>query len=293
MPIKGKIQLRSLLLILITFTFVTLLINDTHDITMYWHLYVIPLFIAALTYDLIGGFIVGILSAVSIFFWLYVFQYIFTSNALFPPIYQEKLLEIGLGMALFLVMGIALGHTSGKQKAQQAMLEGLSIRDRLTGLFNYGYFLDYLEKEYKRALRYQNPLAIVMMDVDHFKKFNDTYGHEMGNVVLKRVARIITKSIRNVDTAARYGGEEFIVTLPNANCQQAQTVAERIRKAIEKESFEVEGQKEPVKVTISGGIACYPAQAQDIDSLVFKADQALYAAKDGGRNQICLFKDVK
>ncbi len=291
MAIKGKIHLRSLLLILISFTFVTLLINRQLNIGVFWHLYIIPVFIAALTYDLWGGLIVGIFSTISILCWLYYLELLFTSKYLIPPLHQEKVLEIGLGMALFMGMGVALGHLSSKQKAQQEMLEGLSVRDRLTGLLNYGYFIDHLEKEQKRALRYQNPLSVIMLDVDYFKRFNDTFGHERGNEVLKRVTKVITKRIRNVDIAARYGGEEFVVTLPNATKKQALAVAERIRTAIEKETFKGNAAQPVVHVTISGGIASYPSQAEDIEQLVYKADQALYVAKETGRNQICVYEE--
>ncbi len=289
MAIKGKIQLRSLLLILISFTFVTLLINHRLNIGVFWHLYIIPVFIAALTYDLAGGLVIGILSLISIVCWLFVLGLIFTGQYIFPPLHQEKLLEIGIGMVLFIGMGITLGIMSSKQKKQKAMLEGLSIRDRLTGLFNYGYFLDHLEKEQKRARRYQTPLSVIMMDVDHFKRFNDTFGHEMGNEVLKRVAKIIVSHVRNVDTVARYGGEEFVVTLPNASIKQAVVVAERIRAAIAKEKFKGNAEEPVTSVTISGGVASYPSQAENTEQLVYKADQALYASKENGRNQITVF----
>ncbi|MBI5789106.1 MAG: GGDEF domain-containing protein [Candidatus Schekmanbacteria bacterium] len=280
----NNIQLRSLLLILIFFTFVSLLIHDSKDIGMFWHLYIIPLYIAAVSYGLAGGLIVGILSTCSVVGWLYALQ-------MFTPQQAEKLWEIGIGMALFIGTGITLGHSSGKQKAQKDMLEGLSIRDRLTGLFNYGYFLDHLEKERKRAQRYQNPLSVIMIDVDFFKRFNDTFGHEKGNEVLKRVAKVLVENTRNVDTVARYGGEEFVVTLPNATAEQAQTVAERIREAVACETFEGNDQQPIVNVTISGGIAGYPTQAEQIDKLIYKADQALYSSKENGRNQIRIFSE--
>ncbi len=291
MAVKTKLHLQSLLLILISFTFVTLLINHEHNIGVFWHLYIIPVVIAALTYDLWGGLIIGLFSSISIIFWLYYFELLFTSEHIFPPAHQEKLLEISIGMSLFALMGIALGHLSSKHKAQENMLEGLSVHDRLTGLFNYGYFLDNLAKEQKRSLRYQNPLSVIMLDVDFFKRFNDTFGHEKGNEVLKRVTKVITNRIRNVDTAARYGGEEFIIILPNATKEQALVVAERIRTAIEKEDFKGNTTRPISHVTISGGIASYPSQAEDIEQLVYKADQALYLAKETGRNQICVYEE--
>ena len=291
MAIKNKIQLGSLLLILISFTFVTMLINREGNIGLFWHLYIIPVFIAALTYDFWGGLVVGSFSGLSILFWLHRLKFIFTPEHLFPPQHQEKLLEIALGITLFAVMGIALGHLSGKRKAQQKMLEGLSIHDRLTGLFNYGYFLDHLQTEQKRALRYNTPLSVVMIDVDYFKRFNDTFGHEMGNEVLKRVTKVINSRIRNVDIAARYGGEEFVLILPNATKEQAFTVAERIRLAVEKESFKGNSSQPLAHVTISGGIASYPSQAENVEQLVYRADQALYMAKETGRNQICLYEE--
>ncbi len=286
MNLKGKIHLGNLLFIMITFTYVTLMINHTKGVHLYWHLYAVPLLIAAITYDLIGGLVVSILSAVMIGWWLYKWD-IYIINPM-----QAKI-EIPVGVILYIGMGIALGILSSKNRKQKEILEGVSVHDRLTGLYNYGYFLDRIEQEKKRADRYKHSLAFIIFDLDHFKHFNDTYGHEQGNKVLRTLSEIIKSKTRNVDTTARYGGEEFVVVLPIANEEQAFQVAERVRMAVSENDFEGNEATPIVKMSISGGICSYPDNSKDAMELIYKADEALYLAKDEGRNRIYKYSEVK
>ncbi|RLA16102.1 MAG: hypothetical protein DRQ52_00330 [Gammaproteobacteria bacterium] len=160
--------------------------------------------------------------------------------------------------------------------------------DSLTGLQNRGAFDDLLAAEIEEARLSSQPLALVMLDIDHFKKINDSMGHLFGDRVIKAVARAIVKQTRGQDTAARIGGEEYAVILPNTDYQGAQVVAENIRKAVEKIVLRKASDNERLAtVTLSGGVA----QLQDDDcseSLLQRSDDALYAAKNGGRNQIML-----
>ncbi|MBI5208329.1 MAG: GGDEF domain-containing protein [Candidatus Firestonebacteria bacterium] len=286
MDIKSKIHLGNLIIIAISFTSVSLIIYFTSGVNLYWHLYAIPLLIAALTYDLIGGIIAGLISAISIGWW------IFSSNLLLTNPIQAKV-EIPLGAVLFIGMGVALGILSNKHSKQKEILEGMSIHDRLTGLYNYGYFLDRIEQEKKRADRYSHSLAFVIFDLDHFKKFNDTYGHEQGNNVLRKLANIIKNKTRNIDTTARYGGEEFVIVVPMASEDQAYQVAERVRESVENEKFDGNAATPIVKMTISGGICAYPIDSQNTMELIYKADEALYAAKNEGRNRIYKYSEIK
>ncbi|PIQ23853.1 hypothetical protein COW36_13525 [bacterium (Candidatus Blackallbacteria) CG17_big_fil_post_rev_8_21_14_2_50_48_46] len=167
---------------------------------------------------------------------------------------------------------------------KNAELYELSITDGLTGLYIRRYFQDMLEQELKRSLRFQMQTALILFDIDYFKRFNDTYGHQAGDAVLRRVASLVGHSIRDgVDTAARYGGEEFAIIMPDTDLQGAWQVAERLRQSIEAAHFEYEGQS--LKVTISLGCAEFPLQADSRESLIEKADIALYASKHGGRNR--------
>lgn len=295
---NSKIQLRNLLLIFMSFMFVTLLIYFTNGVTMYWHLYTIPLIIAAFTYDVIGGIIVGLLGVGMIAGWIF---YLYpTLTTVMHENMTYRSIEITLGMILCIGMGAALGYLAKCHKAQQSVLEGLSVHDRLTGLFNYSYFVDKLREERTRSDRYGNFFSLIMFDIDFFKMFNDTYGHEAGNEVLQRIAQVISKSVRNVDIVSRYGGEEFSILLPHASSYDAQVVAERIREAITKEKFSFVrpgnvAEKVTNQVTISGGIASYPTDANTETELIINADRALYKAKATGRNKVILFskEDIK
>ncbi len=166
----------------------------------------------------------------------------------------------------------------------------LTITDDLTGLFNYRYFQDCLKKELKRAERYRRPLSLLILDVDDFKKYNDTYGHWAGNLALKSLAILLESNIREkVDIAARYGGEEFCLVMPETDKKAAIEVAERVRCAIEENDFDEEEMGIGSKLTVSMGIATYPDDAGDLENLIRNADIALYQAKEAGRNQICSF----
>jgi diguanylate cyclase (GGDEF)-like protein len=158
-----------------------------------------------------------------------------------------------------------------------------SITDRLTGLFNYAYFMDELKREHARAIRTRGHFSLIIYDIDFFKHVNDTYGHEKGNVLLKKIADILQANARQMDTVARYGGEEFVVLMPLSNGKERE-IAERTRKKIESEEF-TEIAERPLKITISGGICTYPRDAKTIDELLDKADRGLYQAKTCGRNK--------
>lgn len=164
--------------------------------------------------------------------------------------------------------------------------EELTLTDELTETFNYRYFIQKLQEEKKRALRYNLPLSIIMVDIDWFKKLNDSYGHEVGNIVLKELSRIIKKCIRDVDIFARYGGEEFVVILPQTPEVEAANIGERIREQVEKTVIDtvVSGK---VKVTVSVGVSAFPENGRSHEELVSVADQALYRAKGSGKNAVC------
>jgi diguanylate cyclase (GGDEF)-like protein len=165
-------------------------------------------------------------------------------------------------------------------------LENQSIRDSLTGLFNRHFMQIALERELALAFRRQNTLAVMMLDVDHFKRFNDRFGHAAGDAVLKSVATVFQTSIRTEDIACRYGGEEFSIILPDITPDGALERAEKIRMAVAALHWGAESS--PGEVTISIGIAIYPKDGTDAEHLLRVADQALYRAKHAGRNQVLL-----
>jgi two-component system, cell cycle response regulator len=164
-------------------------------------------------------------------------------------------------------------------------LELLSITDGLTKLHNHRFFQDELARAFEESHRYQRPLSLAMIDIDFFKKVNDTYGHAVGDDVLKRVAEIYRESVRSTDLVARYGGEEFAVMMPETDLEDAMTFAEKIRSIIE--TTPVETQAGPLQITVSLGVASVPRSTiNGSKELIVAADKALYRAKKGGRNQV-------
>ena len=165
--------------------------------------------------------------------------------------------------------------------------EELTINDELTDTFNYRFFVQKLQEEKRRAARYSLPLSLIMVDIDWFKKLNDSYGHEIGNIVLKNLSEIIKKCIRDVDIFCRYGGEEFVVILPQTPKVEATQIAERIRQQVEKAVIDTL-KRGKLKVTVSVGVTSYPENGKSQDDLLAVADQALYRAKGEGRNLVCI-----
>jgi diguanylate cyclase (GGDEF)-like protein len=160
----------------------------------------------------------------------------------------------------------------------------LATTDGLTGLANHRTFQSALTNMTDRAHRMGSQIALLLCDIDHFKKVNDTYGHPFGDEALRAVAKVLRDSVRTIDLAARYGGEEFTIILENTGCKGALLLAERIRSQIE--TLRLCCGTTPVPLTMSLGIAIFPEHSSDTTSLIAKADQALYAAKENGRNQV-------
>jgi diguanylate cyclase (GGDEF)-like protein len=166
-------------------------------------------------------------------------------------------------------------------------LENQSIRDALTGLFNRHFMQIALDRELSRAARRGDTLAVFMLDVDHFKKFNDTHGHAAGDIVLKSIADVYRSSTRAEDIACRYGGEEFTIILPDITPEGALNRAETIRLAVERLRVSL-GHDAFSEVTVSIGVAMYPSDGRGGDELLRRADLALYRAKRQGRNQVAM-----
>lgn len=169
-------------------------------------------------------------------------------------------------------------------------LEKLSRTDRLTGLFNRGYWEESFQSEFDRCNRYQNDSSVLIFDIDHFKNVNDTYGHQAGDEVIRQTAKLVTDMVRKTDVAGRYGGEEFVVYLPNTSAENSKIFAERLRKNIE--SMEVKYDAEIIKFTISIGICGYVKSLKNHEKWIEQADQALYFSKENGRNSTTIAEVV-
>ncbi len=168
--------------------------------------------------------------------------------------------------------------------SEKNLLKQLSITDPVTGLTNHRFFQESLKIEFERAKRHNRPLGLIMVDVDHFKSFNDRYGHPLGDSLLAAISKILLSQVRGIDSVSRYGGEEFAIILPDTQLEQVIEVAHRLERSIKEKSF-AGIEEQTINMTISLGVASYPDHADSTSKLIDMADQALYRAKRQGRNQ--------
>ncbi len=168
-----------------------------------------------------------------------------------------------------------------------------AIRDGLTNVFNYRYFIRELKKEVARTKRYKTPFTLLMLDIDFFKKYNDLHGHVEGDNILKAISRLLKLNTRSTDVVARYGGEEFAIILPGITKEEALPLAEKLRTLIKNYPFPDKIHSLPCELTISIGVASCPEDSDDPIELVKMADSALYRAKQSGRDRVCVFKSEK
>ena len=170
------------------------------------------------------------------------------------------------------------------------LMKRMAIVDGLTNLYNRRFFTEQLTREFKRSSRYQSSLTLIMIDIDHFKHYNDSFGHLRGDEVLVTVGRLVKACVREVDIVARYGGEEFAVILPEANLERGMLVAEKIRSAIESHKFKFGNRQPGGALTLSLGAASNTADVENINEFINRADVALYRAKKAGRNRCEAFE---
>ncbi len=170
-----------------------------------------------------------------------------------------------------------------------------AICDELTGLYNRKYLHHRLDAEISRAKRYGTPVSCLLIDIDYFKIVNDMYGYDWGDILLKKIAQMLSALVRKEDVLTRYGDEEFIVILPETTEQQARIFAERFRSDVEKMEFIPANEDERHQITISGGVSCYPCMEdveEDANTLIRYAEHALYNAKQSGKNKIVEFSKM-
>ena len=212
-----------------------------------------------------------------------------TDGALHPRLYEARFTGL-LDNRSVQIGQILLLRDITEQKNVQEKLQQLALTDPLTGLFNRRQFFELAQHEFKRSRRYGHAQSILILDVDHFKNVNDTYGHAAGDAVLQDLAQKCSEQLRSFDVMARYGGDEFILMLPETESDKASQTAERLRQVIESNRLEtVSG---PLQVTISFGIATLEESDEiSLDDLIDRADTALYIAKNNGRNQICTWHE--
>ena len=192
---------------------------------------------------------------------------------------------------LLWILSLVAENLLTREYANEGLLR-FAFTDYLTGLRTRGYFEQQLELEFKRAERKQQKFALLMIDIDHFKVLNDTFGHHVGDQLLRDVTSILMKDMREVDTVARYGGEEFVIILPETTETGAMFVAQRLRRAVDQAKFFAGSPHSVQHLTISIGVAVYDTDAQFKRDLIEFADAALYAAKHAGRNRVMCYSEL-
>ncbi len=191
---------------------------------------------------------------------------------------------------LFIIKKVLETKTLQEMAKKSEYYRKLSATDDLTGLNNRRYFKHMLFNELRRHARYNRPLNLLMIDIDNFKKVNDTYGHLTGDQVLKQVTELLRKNVRACDILARYGGEEFAVILPETTENEAFMVGERIVLAMNQHHFKTMEEELIKKLSVTVGLASFPQDAEESQQLLKKADDALYRGKLLGKNRICIFR---
>ena len=191
----------------------------------------------------------------------------------------------GIFVIFFSWQANRIGH---RIEHDELILQQLATRDSLTGLYTRRIFHQYLDSELKRATRFGHSLSLLLIDIDFFKKVNDNYGHQAGDIVLQKVCERISKEARQVDYICRYGGEEIAIVLPETDLQSAQKYATRINKAVSALAFKIDNDRS-ISITVSIGVSSYPQQADTDTFLISAADAALYDAKEKGRDRVCTY----
>ncbi len=184
------------------------------------------------------------------------------------------------------VTGVAVNKR--QRESANTKLQELALRDGLTGLLNRRYWESCLEHEFARYQRYDNQVSLVMMDIDQFKKINDSFGHQAGEEVIRTAARLTEQLARETDFCGRYGGEEFAILLPDTSLEGAEQFAERLRESIERQQIEHQGT--PLTFTVSVGVAGITPDIEKYQDLIERADKALYRSKAEGRNRTTVWQ---
>jgi diguanylate cyclase (GGDEF)-like protein len=232
-----------------------------------------------------------------------IFMFIIGYGAYIPAFWgsHEKLADLVvpavffLGACFVLVVNFLSLETT-RDVRHMSVLEQESITDPLMGIYNRRYLERRLTTEVARASRYGMPLSVLLLDIDHFKPINDSYGHQVGDVVLAELAQLIVNTVRTTDIVTRYGGEEIMVMAPSTPLKTAANLAERLRKIIAHRPFDVPAKLnrklKALHITVSVGVACFGLNANDFQSLIQSADEALYRAKKKGRNCVITARPV-
>ena len=273
---KKIIFIESLLFIVIFF--VSIVLSGGYD-SEYKFIFLFIIISSTIQLGLNSGMIVSIVSSVLIL----TLDVLFSGNIIGDKIYfKNDLILVGI----FILTAWCLGTYVKMEGEHIKGLEELANKDGLTGVFNHRYFYDKLKKKVQLANKYNENISMIFLDIDYFKHYNDLYGHQRGDEVLRNIGKILRNNLRENDIAARYGGEEFSVILPNTNEEEAVFIANKIRESIEKAKFYGEENQPNGVLTVSMGISIYPDKASNYIDLIKSADDALYRAKFFMKNRV-------
>ena len=271
-----KITIRSILFTSYTLILAILFTAYMGGRIYFLNFYILPILFGAYYFDIYGGIGLAAVSSGLSIFYANRAGYSFTDTSIIVQ------------LIIFAVIGIVMGIFQRENNRLNNYFFKASLTDKLTGLYNYGCFTKRITEEISRAGRYGRSVGLIMIDIDYFKKYNDTYGHQKGNQVLAKIASLLRENVRQSDVVFRYGGEEFVIILPETKEETPET-AERLRQTIEKEEFSGKG-GEKLHLTISVGVSYYPWSTSIPYGLVEQSDRALYKAKETGRNKVCVFE---
>ncbi len=311
----SKIRHLNLIQLLFDLLFVTLIIHFSGGaVSWFWAMYFVLILEAAYlgenTYDawvvgVAASLLYGALLTVEFYGIISPVEMPFENNALQHTFNYEMLKWAWVSVGCLLISGIG-AYMTGRMRQQEEDLRKMIITDSLTGLYNRWYFYYRLNSELQRVKRYGKTFSLLVMDVDDFKKFNDTYGHQTGDLILQGIANVIKNNIRrddaypkyDIDIPCRVGGEELAIILPEASSAQGSAIAEKLRATIETNRGAIVAERirrniascdfEGKNVTVSIGVASYPEHGMDADSIFRAADDAMYLAKRLGKNQVIL-----
>lgn len=236
---------------------------------------------SAIEFGLNYGFIISLISSVSVL----IIDLISRSDVQVKEHFQNDLILVGL----FLLIAWLIGYYEEIEREHREKITLLAIKDGLTDLYNHRFFYESL----KQLIEYNTTsLSLLFIDIDNFKQYNDAYGHQAGDEVLKKISKILKQSTRPNDIVARYGGEEFTVILPDTDEEGALAIAENMRQAVAKTKFEGEKSQPNGRITISIGVSCYPDKGKDAKELINSADDALYRAKFFNKNRVEIYNSI-
>jgi diguanylate cyclase (GGDEF)-like protein len=270
---------KSIYVFIFTSLIATLVINYYFSLLSLWMLLLIPaVAIVFLSPTWKTTIVVGILG----FILIILSEFLFHQRHL---LYQDIIYLIMTGILEWIIFTV-IAFFQIKTARVIIELGNFALTDPLTGIYNRRYLELYMEKIIPLSQEQEQTMTLIMFDIDHFKKINDTYGHHAGDMVLQKIVRVIKGVIRHSDVFVRIGGEEFIILLPNCSLEHGIKFAERIRKTVENTKFIYKGIR--IFVTISIGVTEY-TEGQDLEKFLEKADQALYQAKEMGRNKVVLY----